>query len=318
MLGTNLSAGTVTGFAAPSYDYRETLVASQKVNWNIDDIIGGDKKLDFSKRFMPEALARVEELRFLNDDEKRILNQIRGNAYLTIFGIVEEFIVPFVIDHVQWLPMDMDDYKLRAFLQFAGEEVKHIQLFKRFSEEFKDGFATECKVIGPASEIGKAVLANNPLGVALAILMIEWMTQSHYVDSAREDSDLDPQFKSLLKNHWLEEAQHAKLDTRMVESLAEGLDDDAIAAGIDGYLAIGGFLDEGLKQQTLFDLEALELATGRKFTIEERELFVTKQLQANRWTYIGSGMSHPKFRQVLDSLGGDARKRIDEVAPVFA
>ena len=318
MLGTNSSAGTVTGYATPSYDYRETLLASQKVNWNIDDIIGGDKKLDFSKRFMPEALARVEELEFLNEDEKRILNQIRGNAYLTIFGIVEEFIVPFVIDHVQWLPMDMDDYKLRAFLQFAGEEVKHIQLFKRFCEEFKAGFATEHKVIGPAADIGKAVLANNPLGVALAILMIEWMTQAHYVDSVKDDNELDPQFKSLLKNHWLEEAQHAKLDERMVESLVENLDDEAIAAGIDGYLAVGGFLDEGLKQQTLFDLEALELATGRKFTVEEREQFVTSQLQANRWTYIGSGMVHPKFQQMLDRLGADTRKRIDEVAPAFA
>src|SRR5262245_49522474 len=80
------------------YDYRDTIIASQKVNWRIEDIIGGEKKLDFSKRFMPESFARVEQLTFLNEDEKRVLNQIRGNAYLTIFGIVEEFIVPFVLD----------------------------------------------------------------------------------------------------------------------------------------------------------------------------------------------------------------------------
>ncbi|HKP67817.1 MAG TPA: diiron oxygenase [Pyrinomonadaceae bacterium] len=314
MLGTSLSTSRVNNGA---YDYRETLVASEKVNWNLDDIIGGDKKLDFSKRFMPENLARVDGLGFLNDDEKRILNQIRGNAYLTVFGIVEEFIVPFVIDHVR-PSLDTDDYRVRAFLQFVGEEVKHIQLFKRFCEEFKNGFATEHKVIGPASEIGKAVLAHNPLSVALVILMIEWMTQAHYLDSMKDNNDMDPQFKSLLKNHWLEEAQHAKLDTRMVESLADGATADEITAAIDGFLAVGGFLDEGLKQQTLFDLEALEVATGRKLTEEEREEFVTTQLQANRWTYIGSGMVHPKFQQMLDRLGGDARKRIDEVAPVFA
>src|SRR3954470_21553412 len=84
-----------------AYGYRETLAASQKVNWRIEDIIGGDKKLDFSKRFMPESIARVEQLRFLNDDEKRLLNQIRGNTYLSVFVIVEEFIVPFVLDHVR-------------------------------------------------------------------------------------------------------------------------------------------------------------------------------------------------------------------------
>src|SRR3954464_125265 len=110
-----------------AYGYRENLAASQKVNWRIEDIIGGDKKLDFSKRFMPEALARVEKLSFLNDDEKRVLNQIRGNTYLSIFVVVEEFIVPFVLDHVRPL-LNKDDYRVRALLQFAGEEVKHIQL----------------------------------------------------------------------------------------------------------------------------------------------------------------------------------------------
>ena len=104
----------------PSNGYRETIAASQKVNWRIEDIIGGDKKLNFSKRFMPEALARVEKLSFLNDDEKRVLNQIRGNTYLSIFVVVEEFIVPFVLDHVRPL-LNKDDYRVRALLQFAGE-----------------------------------------------------------------------------------------------------------------------------------------------------------------------------------------------------
>jgi hypothetical protein len=317
MLGTSVLESNFTGRAVDTYDYRDTIATSQKVNWRIEDIIGGDKKLDFSKRFMPESLARVEQLSFLNDDEKQILNQIRGNTYLTIFGIVEEFIVPFVLDHVR-PSLDEDDYRVRAFLQFAGEEVKHIQLFKAFYEEFRQNFGTECKAIGPASEVGKAVLAHDPLSVALVILMIEWMTQAHYVDSIKDDNKLDPQFKSLLKNHWLEEAQHAKLDTRMVESLAEGLSSDAIAAAVDGFFDIGGFLDAGLQQQTLFDLEALELATGRTFSEDERNAFVESQLQANRWTYIGSGMVHPKFLATMDRLGSDQRKRIDEAAPVFS
>ncbi len=316
MLGTTVVKSEV-GTSVLPYDYRETLFASEKVNWKLDDIIGGDKKLDFSKRFMPESLARVEELTFLSDDEKRILNQIRGNSYLNVFVIVEEFIVPFVMDHVR-PELDMDDYRVRAYLHFAEEEVKHIQLFKRFSEEFRAGFPVECKLIGPAADIGKAVLAHNPTSVALVILMVEWMTQDHYIGSVKEDSDLDPLFKSLLKNHWLEEAQHAKLDTMMVESLVANATDEQISEAIDGFLAIGGFLDAGLKQQTEFDLEVLETAIGRTLSAEQRETFLTTQLQANRWTYIGSGMVHPRFRQMLDRLGSDARARIEEVAPVFA
>jgi hypothetical protein len=318
MLGEAIINNTVTTNASrPGYDYRETIVASEKVNWRLEDVIGGDKKLDFSKRFMPESLARVEQLRFLNTDEKRILNQISGNTYSAIFGIVEEFIVPFVLDHVR-PSLDADDYRVRAFLQFAGEEIKHIQLFKLFADEFKRGFGTDCKVIGPASEIGKAILAHDPLGVALVILLIEWMTQAHYVDSIKDDGDLDPLFKSMFKHHWLEEAQHAKLDTRMVESLADGMSPEAIAAGVDAFFEIGGFLDNGLKQQTEFHLESFEAATGRTLTADEREEFMDVQHQAARWTYIGSGMVHPKFLETMDRLGADQRKRMEEAAPIFS
>jgi hypothetical protein len=56
----------------PRYDYRETIVASQKVNWRIEDIIGGDKRLDFPKPLMPESLVRIKELDFLTDSEKLV------------------------------------------------------------------------------------------------------------------------------------------------------------------------------------------------------------------------------------------------------
>src|SRR5688572_1214381 len=206
--------------AALPYSLRETLDASRRVNWRIEDIIGGERQLDFSKPFMPEALVRVRNLDFLNEDERLVLNQIKGNAYLSIFGLVEEFILPFVLDHVR-PSLDKDDYRVRAFLQFAGEEAKHIQLFKTFTEEFHRNFSTECAVVGPPSAVAQAVLSHQPLAVALAILHIEWMSQRHYIESIKDDQQLDAQFKSLLKNHWLEEAQHAKLDTLMVEALAK-------------------------------------------------------------------------------------------------
>src|SRR5215208_6054286 len=165
MLGARVVNEINSSMPVPEYDYRDTIVAAERVNWRLEDIIGGEKKLDFSKRFMPESFARVEELAFLNNDEKRVLNQIRGNAYLTVFGIVEEFIVPFVLDHVR-PSLNEDDYRVRAFLQFVGEEVKHIQLCKLFGEEFRENFGSECNVIGPAEEIGKAILSHEPLSVA--------------------------------------------------------------------------------------------------------------------------------------------------------
>lgn len=86
-------------------------------------------------------------------------------------------------------------------------------------------------MIGPAKAIADAVRAHDPLSVALVILHIEWMTQRHFLDSIKDDRALDPVFKDLLRHHWMEEAQHALLDTPMVEDLAAGRD----AAGIAGF-----------------------------------------------------------------------------------
>jgi hypothetical protein len=300
----------------PPYDFRETLVASQRNNWRIEDIIGDDKPLDFGKPFMPESLARVEELSFLNADEKLILNQIRGNTYLRIFGLVEEFILPFVLDHVR-PSLDVDDYRVRAFLQFASEEAKHIQLFKRFADEFEKGFGADCAIIGPPAEVAKAVLSHQPLAVALTILHIEWMTQSHYIESVKDNQRLDAQFKSLLRHHWMEEAQHAKLDVLMIEAIADRMTEKEIEKAVDEYLEINGFFDAGFRQQTLFDLDAFERATGRKLNDSEREKFITVQQQANRWTYLGTGMTHPKFLEVVGNLSSEQKMRIEEIAPVF-
>ncbi len=39
------------------YTYQSTFTVSDVVHWRIEDIIGGDKRLDFSKAFMPESFA---------------------------------------------------------------------------------------------------------------------------------------------------------------------------------------------------------------------------------------------------------------------
>ena len=227
------------------------------------DILPPGARLDFGRRFLPEALARTDCIAFLSEPERRVLNQIRGHEYLALFGLVEEFILPFVLDHAR-PQLNGDDHRVRALLNFAGEEAKHIHLFRLFHRRFTDGFGTPCEAIGPAEAIAAEVLRHDPLAVALVILQIEWMTQRHYLDSVRDDGELDPLFKSLLKHHWMEEAQHAKLDTLMVEALAEGRDEAGIQAAIDGYLEIGAFLDGGFEAQAGFNLDAFERATGRR------------------------------------------------------
>jgi hypothetical protein len=297
------------------FNYQATLASSLRAQWALDDVLRADQELDFSRNFMPESLARTAAVDALNAFEQRVLNQISAHQYLSIFVVIEEFILPFLFDHAR-TALRGDDWRVRALLNFAGEEAKHIQLFKRFHEAFVRGFPVDCEVIGPSEAIGAKILSHDPLAVGLVILMIEWMSQQHYLGSIRDDGDIDPLFKSLMRHHWMEEAQHAKLDTLIVEALAGGRSEEQIDKAIDEFFEIGAFLDEGLKQQAGFNLAALEAAIGRK--LDGRDAIQAQQHQAARWTYIGSGMVHERFKATLEEMSSRAAQRIARAAPLFA
>jgi hypothetical protein len=299
------------------FNYPAVLMSGARTTWQVEDVLPQGADLDFTRPFMPEALAAVSLVPGLSKSEALTLNHIRGHEYLAIFGLVEEFILPFVLDHARPL-LNGDDYRVRALLQFAGEEAKHIQLFRRFRTTFLRGFGEDCAVIGPAREIGAKVLSYDPLAVALVVLQIEWMTQAHYLDSVRDDTGLEPLFKSLLKHHWIEEAQHAKLDALMVEALAEGRDEAALIGAFEQYLAIGGFLDGGLRAQAGMNLAAFERKIGRSLPAHDHTALLAQQHQAARWTFLGSGMAHPQFRASVAKLSPRLIERLDAVAPAFA
>jgi hypothetical protein len=297
-----------------AYDYRSVRETSEKVNWKLEEVIEG-RTLDFTRPFLPESLAGVSAIRCLSPEEKLRLNQIRGFTYLSIFGLVEEYIVPSVVDHVRTGVRGNGDER-RALLHFAEEEAKHIQLFQWFGEHFRQGFSTPCAVIGPAEEIAAAILKHSPLGVFITTLHIEWMTQIHYVDSVKDNAKekLDPLFCSMLKHHWLEESQHAKLDTLVVDKLARRLERKEIEKGIDDYMDIGKLLDGGLQTQVRLDIESLQKATGRVFTAAEREEIEREQVKSYRWTFLLSGMTHPSFDRSLRELSADGHRRVAELA----
>jgi hypothetical protein len=285
-----------------------------QVNWQVDDIIGGARTLDFRKPFLPDTWVEAAALGDLSAAEQLTVNHIRSHSYLYLFGFVEEYILPFVVEHVQSRLDKATRAEIRALLHFAEEESKHIELFQRFGEEFQAGFNSPCGVIGPARAVAAQILSKSPLGVALSILHLEWMTQLHYVASVKDNHALDAQFCSLLRHHWLEEAQHAKLDTLIVESLVQHLSESEIATGIDDYLAIGGMFDAGFQQQAALDLVSFATATGRQLADDAAERYRTGQLQSYRKTFLSCGMRHAKFQATLTAISPDGAKRVIAVA----
>jgi hypothetical protein len=296
--------------------YQRLLETSQRVNWRVEDVISDERALDFSLPFLPESFARVRELGFLTPDEQRTLNHIRGYGYLSMFELVERCILPYIDAHTP-SSAGQDAARTPAMAQFAQEEEKHIQLFTRFRSAFIEGFGTDCGFIGPAEQIGAAIRNHSALGMAIFVLGIEWATQQHYLESVRDDQSLDPQFRSLLKHHWLEESQHAKLDALLFRELASTASKAQIAQAIDDFLDIGGFIDGGLAQQVALDFISLETAIGRTLSEPDRATFARAQLQAMRWTFLGSAMVNRGFLDALDAVTPEGRRRIEQISPVF-
>ena len=283
----------------PLADYQHLLKTSRRVNWRVEDLVGEGRRLDFTRPFLPETFAQTEPLGFLSAAEKLKLNHIRARGYLALFELVETFVVPFVSGQSND-EIEADPFRAPALRHFVDEEQKHRELFSAVLREFDGGFGTPCGLIGPADEICRAILGHHPLAVAIAILGLEWMSQGHYLGSVKDNQDLDPQFKSLLKHHWIEEAQHAKLDGLVLKSLAERSSPQDVAAGLQEYFEIGAFLDAGFSQQAGLDLESLERAIGRRLPDHERRQFLDVQHGALR----GGEVVHPALTGVTGARQG--------------
>lgn len=297
------------------YRFKPKEPTPQPAGWQVADVFSGNMRPDFTRPLLPESFARTEELDFLDDEERRVLNQIRGRGYVHVLGLIDAFILPFVLGHGRLLLNG--DGSVRSVLQIAAEEAKHIQLFERFRAVFDRSFGSRCEGIDATDEIRRTVLAADPLAAALVVLMAEGMIQSHYSESVENDMAIDPLFKNLLRHHALEEAEHVRFHLQVVDSLARGLDAAAIDRAIDDFFAIAARLDAALAEQVVHDIAAFERATGRVLTGAERETFRRVQHQAQRWTFLWSGMRHPSFVATLDRLGEEARNRITEAAPAF-
>ena len=63
-MNTTIESTKETNHSWPNYSFEAALEASDKINWRVEDLIGGDKRLDFTKPFLPESLARVDALDF--------------------------------------------------------------------------------------------------------------------------------------------------------------------------------------------------------------------------------------------------------------
>src|SRR6185436_11729445 len=201
------------------FSYRDVIRNSIKVCWQLDDLLPEDTVLDLSRPHLPEAIARAAAFDVLAEREQLALNHLRSHGYTNLFAFVEEYVIAQAVHHAE-AELFGDHEALRALLRFAEEELKHQQMFSRYCAAFKAAFRGPCEVLGSAAEVANVILGKSSMAVMLTTLHLEIMTQQHYTDSIRDQSS-DPLFVSLLKHHWLEEAQHSKIDMLELAKMAE-------------------------------------------------------------------------------------------------
>ncbi|HTR03931.1 MAG TPA: hypothetical protein VMN82_12100 [Thermoanaerobaculia bacterium] len=294
------------------YSYEEILQTSIKVAWTEREVLEG-RDFDYSKRFLPNRLSETDGIRCLDGHEKLKLNQIMGNAYCHLFAYVEEYIIPQALEAAQ---RDIwgDEARLRTLLLFAEDESKHQALFQRSTELFERGFGVRCGLIPAREEVARVVLSKSRLCSYLLTSMIEWMTQMHYVEHVKDRRELDGLFRDLVRYHWMDEAQHAKIDSLLIDEIVREVSADDREKAVDELLELGGAVDGLLSQQADLDLASLEVAIGRTLSDADKDEIKRHTQRAYRWTFLVSGLEHPEFVQIVGELTERGTGKLEAVA----
>ncbi len=280
--------------------YAKCIENSKRVRFDIDrDVIRG-RKFDFSQKFLPDGLSKVDGLEFLGAGEQRFLSQIQGRSYANIFGLVERFIAAKVLEvsREHWLG---DQTALEALVRFSDEEIKHQELFRRIERmaaaEMPEGYTFH----PDPNAVASVVLGKSTWAVLALTCHIELFVLAHYRESIDPDPNLSELWKDVFLHHWREESQHAILDELEWRRENAKLTPAERDRAVDELIELVGAVDGILQLQSGADADYFIKTCGRTFTPAQVEQLRAGVLAAYRWQYIVSGVQG-RFSQVLGGM----------------
>jgi len=288
--------------------YAKCIEVSKRVRWDIDNDVIRGRKFDFSQKFLPDGISKVDQLEFLDDDEKRLLSQIQGRTYANMFGFVERFITAKILETTRdhWLG---NQTALEALIRFSDEELKHQELFRRIETMMADGMPEGYKFLPDPDEVAAAVLKNSTWAVLALILEIELFTQEHYKKSIEPENNLSDLFKDIFLFHWKEETTHAMMDEMEWPREDNKLSANERDRSIDELIAIVADVDSILQNQCTADVDYFLRVSNRSFTDDELQRINDGVLGAYRWQYIFSGVEHPRFQKLYNDLTTEEQRQ---------
>lgn len=281
--------------------YAKVIETSRRVRWEIErDLIRG-RRFDYTRSFLPKGLSLVDELDFLNADDRRLLSQVQGRTYAYIFGLVERYIAAKTMElgHAQAFG---DQVVLEALVRMTDEEIKHQELFRRLETMMAADMPPGYVQTADANAVAQAVLSKHHWAVLALTLDIELFTQAHYRASIEPDAQLSELWKDVFLFHWKEESQHAILDELELVKADAMLTPAERDAAVDDLIALVGAVDGILQAQARADSAYFCAMTGHGADAARARAIEAGVLKAYRWQYIVSGVMEPRFQKVLFGL----------------
>jgi P-aminobenzoate N-oxygenase AurF len=286
--------------------YAQIVSSSRKSEWQIDrDLLQG-RAFDFSRKFLPDGLSHIDRLAFLSEDEARLLSQIQGRTYAYVFGLVERFISAKMLEQGRAHSLG-DQHALEALLRFAGEEIKHQELFRRMEKMIDSQLPPGYRQVADPNDVARAVLAASTWSVLALTCHIELFVQEHYASSIDPREDLCPLFKDVFKYHWKDESRHVVLDELEWKDEHARLSPAERDQAVSDLIALVGAVDGILQTQSQSDADYFIRNVSRLFSARERTQIKASVLGAYRWQYIISGVQHRRFGELLTSMTTSAQ-----------
>ncbi|HXX10310.1 MAG TPA: hypothetical protein VEK05_02250 [Burkholderiales bacterium] len=286
--------------------FAKVIEVSKRIRWDIDrDVLRG-RKFDYTKKFLPDGLSKVNQLDFLSSGERRLVSQIQGRSYANIFGLVERYIGAKMLELSRdyWLG---DQVALEALVRFTDEELKHQELFRRIENMMAAGMPAGYRFLPQPNDVANAVLGKSTWAVLGLTCHIELFTQAHYRQSIERDSELSELWKDVFLFHWKEESQHAIMDElewrREDAKLTPVQREHAVSDLIELVAAVDGIL----QLQSASDTDYFLTVAGRAFDSTQVAKLRDTMLRAYRWQYITSGVQDERFLKIVSSMTSEAQ-----------
>lgn len=281
--------------------YAQMVRLSKRAEWQIDrDLLQG-RTFDFSLKFLPDGLSRIDRLTFLSPEEARLLSQIQGRTYAYIFGLVERFISAKMLDQGR-AHIFGDQLALEALVRFSNDEIKHQELFRRVETMIGAQMPPGYRQVADPNDVARAVLAASTWSVLALTCHIELFVQAHYAEAIAAQETLCPLFKDVFKYHWKDESQHVVLDELEWKDEHSRLAPAEHDQAVNDLIALVAAVDGILQTQSAADADYFVRNVSRSFGAEETAQVKSSVLSAYRWQYIVSGVRHPHFGRLLTSM----------------